>query len=45
MLGNDLVRRILDFDKTSTSTSFPPVGDKRLTVGTSEASTTTNVNR
>ena len=43
MLGNDSVRRILDFDKTSTS--FPPVGDKRLTVGTSEASTTTNVNR
>ena len=41
--GNDSVRRILDFDKTSTS--FPPVGDKRLTVGTSEASTTTNVNR
>ena len=43
VLGNDSVRRILDFDKTSTS--FPPVGDKRLTVGTSEASTTTNVNR
>ena len=43
MLGNDSVRRILDFDKTSTS--FPTVGDKRLTVGTSGASTTTNVNR
>ena len=43
VLGNDSVRRILDSDKISTS--FPPVGDKRLTVGTSEASTTTNVNR
>ena len=40
VLGNDSEQ---DFDKTSTT--FPPVGDKRLTVGTSEASTTTNVNR
>ena len=43
VLGTDSVRRILDFDKTSTS--FPPVGDKRLTSGTSETSTTTNVER
>ena len=42
VLGNDPVRRILDFDKTS---SFPPVGDKRLTSGTSETSTATNVER
>ena len=43
VLGNDSVRRILDFDKISTS--FPPVGDKRLTSGTSETSTATNVER
>ena len=43
VLYNDSVRRILDFDKSSTS--FPPVGHYRPTVGTSEASTTTNVNR
>ena len=43
VLGNDSVWRIINLDKTSTS--FPPVGDKRLTVGTSEASITTNVNR
>ena len=43
VLGNDSVRRVLDFEKTSTS--FPPVGDKRLTTGTSETSTTTNVER
>ena len=43
VLGTDSVRTILDFDKTSTS--FPPVGDKRLTSGTSETSTTTNVER
>ena len=42
VLGNDSVQRILDFDKTS---SFPPVGDKRLTSGTSETTTATNVER
>ena len=42
-LGNDSVRRILDFEKTPTS--FPPVSDKRLTSGTSETSTATNVQR
>ena len=43
ILGNDSVRRILDFDKTSTS--FQPVGDKKLTSGTSETSVVTNVQR
>ena len=43
ILGNDSVKRILDFEKTSTS--FPPVSDKRLTSGTSETSTATNVQR
>ena len=46
VLGNDSVRRVLDFEKMSTS--LPPVGsdvNKRLTTGVTETSTTTNVER
>ena len=43
VLGNDSVRKVLDFDKTLSS--FPPVGDKRLTAGASETSATTSVER